>query len=206
MASACKNRYLMILLGNVILAFGLFNIHAQTNVTEGGVLGIMLLAEHWFRISPAYSGFVLDVACYFFGYKVLGKDFLLHSILATVIFSVSYRIFELLGPLWPELSASPAAAAILGAMFVGVGVGLSVRAGCAAGADDAVAMALRELTHVDIQWLYLFSDLAVLLLSLTYIPFTRLIWSFVTVILSGQIIGWIQKIPAKTEKTAGAEE
>ena len=34
----------------------------------------------------------------------------------------------------------------------------------------------------------------VLLLSATYIPLGKLGWSLLTVVLSGQIIGWIQKI------------
>lgn len=189
----------MILLGNIILAFGLYHVHAQTGVTEGGILGVMLLLKYWFHISPAYSSFVLDILCFAFGYKVLGKGFLKYSLAAILTFSVSYRIFEIFPPLWPELSLHPAAAAVVGACFVGVGVGLSVRAGGAAGGDDALAMALHALTQVDIQWIYLASDLTVLLLSLTYIPFERILWSLVTVILSGQIIGWIQKIPVKPD-------
>ena len=199
MSSAQKKRYLMILLGNIILAFGLYHVHAQANVTEGGILGAMLLLKYWFHISPAYSNFVLDILCFAFGYKVLGKGFLKYSLAAILTFSVSYRIFEIFPPLWPELSLHPAAAAVVGACFVGVGAGLSVRAGGAAGGDDALAMALHALTRVDIQWIYLASDLTVLLLSLTYIPFERILWSLVTVILSGQIIGWIQKIPAKPD-------
>lgn len=199
MSSAQKKRYLMILLGNIILAFGLYHVHAQANVTEGGILGAMLLLKYWFHISPAYSSFVLDILCFAFGYKVLGKGFLKYSLAAILTFSVSYRIFEIFPPLWPELSLHPAAAAVVGACFVGVGAGLSVRAGGAAGGDDALAMALHALTRVDIQWIYLASDLTVLLLSLTYIPFERILWSLVTVILSGQIIGWIQKIPAKPD-------
>lgn len=199
MSSAQKKRYLMILLGNIIVAFGLYHVHAQTNVTEGGILGAMLLLKYWFHISPAYSSFVLDILCFAFGYKVLGKGFLKYSLAAILTFSVSYRIFEIFPPLWPELSLHPAAAAVVGACFIGVGAGLSVRAGGAAGGDDALAMVLHALTRVDIQWIYLASDLTVLLLSLTYIPFERILWSLVTVILSGQIIGWIQKIPAKPD-------
>jgi hypothetical protein len=39
------------------------------------------------------------------------------------------------------------------------------------------------------------TDLTVLGLSLTYIPLSRLWYSLLTVILSGQIVGWIQHIP-----------
>lgn len=187
---------LIIAAGNVILAFGLYQIHAQTNVSEGGVLGLILLLKHWFGISPAYSGLVLDLICYAIGLKVLGKAFLGYSAVASVIFSLAFRIFELFPPLWPQLYQAPAAAALLGALFVGVGVGISVRAGGATGGDDALAMSLAVMTKKGIQWMYLITDLTVLALSLTYIPVSRIVWSLITVILSGQIIGRIQKLPA----------
>ena len=84
-------------------------------------------------------------------------------------------------------------ASILGAAFVGVGVGLSVRVGGAPTGDDALALAVSAKTHIGIQWVYLISDLIVLLLSLSYIPWRRLIYSLLTVVISGQIIGLFQK-------------
>lgn len=187
-------RCAQIALGNLILSFGLYQVHAQTQITEGGVLGMTLLVRHWLGISPAYSGFVLDALCFLFGWKVLGKEFLGYSVVASFVFSMCYRIFEMFPPLWPELYASPLAAAVLGALFVGVGVGISVRAGGATGGDDALAMALAKKTHLELQWLYMITDFTVLLLSLTYIPISRILWSLVTVTLSSQIIGVIQKI------------
>ena len=40
-------RYGMLLSGAFILAFGLFNVHSQSRITEGGVLGTTLLINHW---------------------------------------------------------------------------------------------------------------------------------------------------------------
>ena len=67
---------LLLLLGSAILAFGLYNIHSMSNVTEGGILGLTLLLEYWFGISPSVSGFVLTILCYILGWKLLGKRFL----------------------------------------------------------------------------------------------------------------------------------
>ena len=64
---------LSIILGSAILAFGLYNIHSISGVTEGGVLGLTLLLEHWLGISPSISGLVLNGACYLLGFKLLGK-------------------------------------------------------------------------------------------------------------------------------------
>ena len=61
-------------------------------------------------------------------------------------------------------------------------------------------MSLNHLTKIPIQWLYLISDLLVLGLSLSYIPVKRIAYSLLTVILSGQIIGWIQKLNLPKKK------
>ena len=97
-------------------------------------------------------------------------------------------------------------AAVLGALFVGVGVGISIRAGGAPGGDDALAMSISAVSHWDIQWAYLISDLVVLALSATYIDWKRLACSLLTVILSGQIIGLVQKIGKEPEEQTPVTE
>lgn len=190
-------RVSLALTGALIQAMGLCNIHAFADVTEGGVLGATLLLEHWFAVSPALSALVLNVLCYLFGWRTLGKDFLVYSAVCGVAYSVFYALLEPFAPLFPGVIASPLWSAIVGAAFIGVGAGLCVRVGGAPGGDDALAMALSRLTKIDIQWIYLFTDGLVLGLSLTYIPLAKLGWSLLTVVLSGQIIGWIQKIGVK---------
>ena len=176
-----------------ILAFGLYNIHSRTLVSEGGVLGLMLLLHYWFGISPALSGLVLDGISYLLGWHTLGKRFLAWSAAAPMGYSIGYAIFEQFPPLYPPIAGMPLVAAIVGALFVGIGCGLCVRWGGAASGDDALAMSLSKITGLPIQWMYLGMDLLVLGLSLTYIPLTKIVYSLITVILSGQIIGWIQR-------------
>lgn len=178
---------------SALQALGMYNIHALADITEGGVLGAVLLIDHWLHVSPALSGFLLNAACYLFGWKTLGKEFIAYSLVAACGFSSAYGICEQFPPLWPGIASYPLAAAILGAVFIGVGAGLCVRAGGATSGDDALAMSVSHLTKVPIQWVYLVSDLTVLLLSLSYIPMGKIAYSLLTVVLSGQIIGWMQK-------------
>ncbi|RHP60821.1 hypothetical protein DWZ16_02800 [Clostridium sp. AF29-8BH] len=183
---------LIALFGSAFLAFGLYHVHSFSGVTEGGVLGMTLLLDHWFHISPSVSGFIMNLACYAMGWKLLGRQFIAYSILSSASFSLSYRICEQFPPLWPQLADMPLAASLLGAVFVGIGAGLCVRIGGAPGGDDALAMSLSHVTHIKIQWIYLLSDFAVLVLSLSYIPLNRMVYSILTVLLSGQIIGFVQ--------------
>ena len=180
------------LLGSAILAFGLYNIHSFSGVTEGGVLGLTLLFHNWFGISPAVSGLVMNIICYLIGFRLIGKDFIIYSVFAGGGFSLFYAIFERLEPIWPQLAEMPLLAAILGAVFVGVGVGLCVRMNSAPSGDDALAMGLSKVLNLGIQWVYLIGDITVLAMSITYIPIGKLAYSLITVILSGQIVGLFQ--------------
>lgn len=175
------------------LAFGMYNIHAVANITEGGVLGAVLLFQHWFGLSPAVSNLILNSLCYLFGWKTFGKTFVAYSAMASLGYSAVYFLCEQFPPLYPQIASMPLTASLVGSVFVGVGSGVCVRVGGATSGDDALAMSLSKVTRIPIQWIYLASDLAVLALSLSYIPLRRIAYSLLTVILSGQIIGLLQK-------------
>ncbi|MBR3954508.1 MAG: YitT family protein [Clostridia bacterium] len=175
----------------------MYNIHSVSGVTEGGILGLTLLGDHWLHLSPAVSGFILNAICYFIGWRTLGKDFIGYSAIAGGGFSVFYAIFEQFPVVYPQIAGYPLTAALVGALFVGIGAGLCVRAGGAPCGDDALAMALSAKFKIKIQWVYLASDLLTLLLSLSYIPVRRIAYSLLTVVLSGQIIGFVQKVGKK---------
>lgn len=162
--------------------------------------GATLLLEHWTGISPALTGGIMNVLCYVLGWRLLGKEFIAYSALATVGFSGTYKICEQFPHLWPGLADMPLVAALVGALFVGVGAGLCVRVGGAPSGDDALAMSISHATGWKIQWVYLMSDLIVLVMSLSYIPVRRIGYSLFTVLLSGQLIGFVQNFN-RTQET-----
>lgn len=180
--------------GSLILAFGLFNIHSVSSVTEGGALGLSLFLFNVLSVSIPLSSIIINAVCYIIGWRTLGKDFLLYSFISASSFSAFYAVFELIGPLFPGIAESKLLSAVVGALFVGVGVGLCVRAGGAPSGDDALAMSLSRLTGLNVSVIYLVSDLIVLGLSLIYIPLSEILYSLLTVIISGQIIGFIDGI------------
>ncbi len=191
---------MLTLLGSFILAFGIYNIHSVSAISEGGVLGLTLFIEHWTGISPAISGLIFNVAFYLFGWRTLGNNFIGYSIFACGGFSLFYALIELFPPIYPEIANHPLAAAIIGAVFVGLGCGIPICAGGAPTGDDALAMSLSKIFKVNISVIYLLGDLFTLSLSLTYIPLIRIVYSLITVVISGQIIGVMQRLFMKDDE------
>ena len=79
-------------LASALQAFGMYNVHALSGVTEGGVLGAVLLIDHWLGISPALSSLILNAACYALGWKTLGRGFIAYSLIAAPL--VGHSVFR----------------------------------------------------------------------------------------------------------------
>ncbi len=186
------SRLTLILLGTAILSFGIYNIHRPSQVTEGGVLGMILFLNHWFNIPSSVIAPILDLTCYIFAFKYLGSSFIKFSIFSSFSLSAFFRLWEQFPPILPDLSSTPLLASIFGGLFVGMGVGLIVRQGGSSGGDDALALIISKLMNWKLSRAYLITDLTVLILSLSYIPFKKIAFSLVTVTISSFLIDIIQ--------------
>lgn len=120
--------------------------------------------------------------------------FLKNAIIGTIGFSLFYNIQEYFGHILPDLSNYPVLAAILGGIFVGVGAGLIIYSGGASGGDDALAIIISKICKCKISKAYFFADLAVLTLSLSYIPLSKILYSLITVSVSSSIAGEIHSL------------
>lgn len=179
----------LILIGSTILAFGVYNFYYLNSITEGGVLGIILLLKNIFGFDVSVAGAILDIALLIMGFKMFGKKFFIYSVGASVGFSVLYDIFETVGPLVPQMGMFTSA--VLGGLSVGIGCGIMMRVGCASGGDDALAMIISKVTSLKLSTVYLITDGVVLLLSVSYIPAVQLVYSIVAVLISGKTIDFI---------------
>ena len=113
----------------------------------------------------------------FWSLKFFGKKFLLYSILSTITFSSTYKIWEKIGFLVPSFTNNMLIASILAGIGVGVGVGLVVRGGGASGGDDVIALLGNKLLKLKVNHVYLATDAIVLLMSLVYLDIKQVFFS-----------------------------
>lgn len=199
--SEYTRRLASVVLGSAILTFGIHNIHEVVGITEGGVIGALLLANHWFGIPSSIVSPILDLLCYAFALRLLGVGFLGWSVVSSAAIAGFYALWEHLPYLLPNLFSLPFVAAVLGGIFVGVGAGLVVRGGGSAGGDDALALSIQKLSGWRLSRCYLVTDLSVLVLSLSYIPVTKIVFSLITVFISSPLIDVIVGFSSSENET-----
>lgn len=181
---------LLVLIGSIILSFGVYNFNFQNNITEGGVLGFLLLLKNLFNIRLSLANLIIDCALLLVGYKFFGKKFIKYSLIATISFSLSFSFFESIGPVIPKFD-NLILGSIIAGVFVGLGSGLVVRAGGAAGGDDALALVISKTTSLKIGKVYMISDFFILGLSLIYLSFSQIAVSLIAVSVSGKVIDFV---------------
>lgn len=190
-----------IILGSFIMAFSLVNIHSQSGITEGGILGLSMFCYKVLNWDAAIIQFLLDAGCIILAISYFGKPFLKKTAFTILVFSNVYKIILLIGPVLPNFYHAPLLAAILGGIGIGFGAGLVISQGGATGGDDAIAFLFSKKTKVSLATSYLVMDVVVLLLSLVYIPFARIFFSLITTTVSSVIVGQFevelpkQKVP-----------
>lgn len=196
------NSICMIVAGTIVLAFGMYNFNLQDDITEGGTLGIILLIKNIYNISPSITNIIVDFTIFIIGSKFFGKKFLLYSMFASLSFSGFYYIFEKIGFLVRNLQGHMIIASILAGIFVGTGVGLVVRGGGASGGDDVFALLGRRFFNIKIRYIYLISDMTILLISLTYLSLRQVLFSIISVIISGNLVDFTAQYKNKLFKVS----
>lgn len=204
--SLSKKGFFRVLGGCAIMAFTLVNIHMPAKITEGGILGLSLFSHQVLGLNPAIVSPVLDMLCILIGVSLLGKNFRRRTALASVSFAVFYKIAQAISPVLPSLYNLPVVAAILGGIGIGIGCGMVVTQGGAAGGDDVLALIINKKTKLSLARAYLFTDITVLLLSLMYIPVLRLFFSFLTTVVSSFLIGQFELRVKRPTRVQTAEQ
>ena len=182
MGLSAKN-VLSIATGTLLLAFAMINIHGPSKITECAILCLSLLIKNITGIDQSITAPILDGLCYLLGFAMLGKRFLKVSLVSSAFYAGWLFVFEQIGPFIPSFYDMPFIAVLFGGLFVGI------MQGGASGGDDALALVVADRTGIGLSKVYFLIDFIVLCLSLSYIPFRRLIWSYLTTLVSSWIIG-----------------
>ena len=125
------------------------------------MLGMTLLLEHWFHISPALSGFVLNAACYALGWKLLGGHTLVSSLFAMAATSI---LVDLIAAAYTFPPMDSMLASVFGGLTLGVALGMIFSRGATTGGTDLVARLLKiPFAWLPVGKLLLLVDLSMLL-------------------------------------------
>ena len=180
--------WIMIILGCTILAAGYVYFISPYNIVPGGVYGAGIVLHNIFpSIQVGTFGYMFDSVLLVLAFLIFGPKFgaktvvaaLLTPGLMNLITNLSYPTQEAKEALDPSqllggvlnMSDHLMLTSIVGAVFLGVGVGMVVRQQATTGGTDIVAMIIQKYCHISFSTSVLIADSVVVLSGLAVIGF-----------------------------------
>jgi len=182
-----------ILLGTAIMAFGLVNFNMQNKLAEGGFTGITLLFFFLFKWDPSYINLILNIPLFIIGWKILGKNSFLYTIIGTVGVSLFLWIFQRY-PIHMPLKHDLTLAALFAGVFAGIGLGIIFRNGGTTGGVDIIARLVQKFFGWGMgKTMFLFDACVIVISLLTYLNYKQAMYTLVAVFVGARVIDFIQE-------------
>lgn len=151
--------FLLITLGTVLTAVGIYFFKFPNNFSTGGVSGIsILLGKLVPFLSPAVSMWVINLILLLIGFLFFGRGFGLMTAYCSMLYSFLTWLFEEIYPMTAPFTDQPFLELCFAMMLPAVGSAILFNCNASTGGTDIVAMILKKYTSLDIGKALLVSD------------------------------------------------
>ncbi|MEC2160409.1 YitT family protein [Virgibacillus halodenitrificans] len=182
-----------ILLGAAIFSFGIVHFNMQNNLSEGGFTGITLLLYFLWEWDPAITNILLNIPLFFIGWKFLGRNTFLYTIIGTIAVSVFLSIFQAnqfnLG-----LESDMTLVSLFAGVFIGVGLGIIFRFGGTTGGVDIIARLVNKYAGWSMgRTMFLFDFIVITTSVFVILDLVQGMYTLVAVYIGARVIDFIQE-------------
>lgn len=158
--------WLLISLGTLILASGVYFFKFPNNFSTGGVSGISVILGRYFPgITPGDFVMVINVALLIVGFAVFGRGFGIRTCYCSLLMSGFIWVMERVLPLSQPMTSQPLLELIFAVGLPAVGSAILFNMDASSGGTDIVAMVLRKYTSLDIGKALMCSDCVITLMA-----------------------------------------
>lgn len=186
-----------LLLGAVLMAVGMNMFMVPNMLAPGGISGLGVVFFHVLGIPVGLTIVVLNIPLFIVGYLTLGPRVLLHTVMATFLFSAAV---ELTAPYMPSATDDLLLAAVYGGIIIGIGVGLIFRCRGSTGGTALLSLILARTSGISPGQALLWGDLSVLGLAIFIFGSEAAMYAALSLFVSSKVIDTVLEGPgmAKT--------
>ncbi len=178
-----------IVIGSVFLAIGINLFLTPNEILDGGIIGLSLILHYLFSLKIGLMIIVLSIPIFVLAWFKY-KNYFFNSLHGLLISSVTIDLFK---PLRSLLYMDPMFSAVIGGIFVGIGIGLMLRFETSTGGTDLLAQFISAKTSINVGFVIFVIDAIVVLLGGALISTNTLLLSIVTIIAVGITTSFITK-------------
>lgn len=132
--------FLFIILGTMTTGFAISVFLTPNKIVGGGVSGISTILFHTMHIPTGLSFIILNLVLLLLGIKILGKEFVVKTLIGTSLLSLFIEIFANI----PFYTENTMLATLFGGGLYGIGIGISFVAKASTGGTDILGRIMQK--------------------------------------------------------------
>lgn len=179
--------YIIIIIGLFINALGWTAFLIPAEITGGGITGVATLIFYATGIPVWIPYIIINGILIIVSIKVLGKNFGIKTIFATVTLTLFFSILQ--GIIKEPIVTENFMSSVIGGILAGVGVGIVFSQGGSTGGTDIIAMIINKYRNISPGKIILYAD--VIIISSSFLIFKsleKIVYGYVTMAITAYAI------------------
>ena len=176
--------YMFITIGILLASLALEIFLIPNRIIDGGITGISIILSFLTIINLSIFIIVINIPFFLLGFKHLGKNFLIRTTFAMIIFSFLLEQFKQVDVVTNDVLL----ATVFGGILLGIGVGFVIRYGACLDGVETIAILINKKTSFSVGQVILLVNLVIYMVAGIVFGWDRALYSIMTYFITYKII------------------
>lgn len=176
--------YMFITIGILLASLALEIFLIPNRIIDGGITGISIILSFLTNINLSIFIIVINIPFLLLGFKNLGKNFLIRTTFAMIIFSFLLEQFKQVNVVTNDVLL----ATVFGGILLGIGVGFVIRYGACLDGVETIAILINKKTSFSVGQVILLVNLVIYMVAGIVFGWDRALYSIMTYFITYKII------------------
>ncbi|MEJ7625242.1 MAG: YitT family protein [Ferruginibacter sp.] len=177
---------LLMVSGVIIAGFALQGFLVPNKFLDGGVTGLSLLLHELYHINLAFLVVLLNLPLIIAGYFSVSKQFALKTFVSLIMLGLCVLLIP-----YPVITSDKLLISIFGGMFLGLGIGLTMRAGGALDGIEVLALYTVKKTSFTITEIILAFNIIIFSVAALKFGLETALYSVLTYLAASKMIDYV---------------
>jgi len=173
-------------IGILFCAFALKGFLVPNQFFDGGITGISLLIHEIYHINIAYIIIVANIPFIIMGSYLINRKFAIRTLIAVIGLGLCLLFIP-----YPQVTSDKLLVSIFGGVFMGIGVGMAIRGGCALDGVEVLALYTIKKVSFTISEIILGINILIFLIAATMLGLPTALYSILTYYTASRMTSFV---------------
>lgn len=150
LSKSAFKEYAVITVGTIIIAAAVFFFMLPSHVTVGSASALALVISNFVPLPVSAITFILNAVLLIVGFLLLGREFGMKTVYASILMPGVMRVFEIIFPNFQSITQEPFLDVLCYILVVGIGLALLFSCNASSGGLDIVAKLMNKYLRMDL--------------------------------------------------------